>query len=336
MNTLFMIGNGFDKNLGLKTSYSEFYQYYLGIPSNNEIIIRFKQEIKKQQITDWADLELALGAYSVKFDNEKDYIFLINDVSRKLKAYLEKEQNSYNYDVGFEFVKDELNNYHKHLSKANQEFRMKFIKKETNENFNNINIINFNYTVTVDKIINRSLPLQFQFSNNNKYINTYVRELINVHGKLNDSMILGVNDETQIKNDKLRTEKVKNYIVKPTMNINAETLREKECEKLISEANIVVIYGMSIGETDKCWWELLMKKFLEDPSMLIIIVNYDSEYDPSFKHFFVEKKDELKNKLIKYLIKDNYENHKIAKERILVEFNTNMFKFNVKKDKNVA
>lgn len=154
-------------------------------------------------------------------------------------------------------------------------------------------------------------------------------------------MIVGVNDYTQIKNENMRTTKVIENIVKPTMNMNAETLRENDCEKIISEANIVVIYGMSIGETDKCWWEKLMLRFSQDPSVLIIIINYDGQIDYSFRQLFAYKKREFKNKLLNYVTNNDSqlsenELKTIIEYRIIVEFNTQMFKFKVYKNGKVA
>ena len=43
MNITFLIGNGFDRNLGLATSYSEFVDYYKKLPSSTETILKFKE-----------------------------------------------------------------------------------------------------------------------------------------------------------------------------------------------------------------------------------------------------------------------------------------------------
>ena len=88
MNILFMIGNGFDKNLGLNTSYIDFYEYYVKLPSSNEVVKVFKDDLKKNNYVDWSDLELALGEYSSNFKKEEDYILLINDIIMNLKEYL--------------------------------------------------------------------------------------------------------------------------------------------------------------------------------------------------------------------------------------------------------
>ena len=53
MNITFMIGNGFDLNLNLKTGYKDFYKYY--IENTKEDII--SKSIKNNYEL-WADLEL--------------------------------------------------------------------------------------------------------------------------------------------------------------------------------------------------------------------------------------------------------------------------------------
>lgn len=337
MNLLFMIGNGFDKNLGLKTSYTEFYDYYVNLPSENEIIKKFKEDIKKENYKDWADLEFALGQYSDNFNNEDDYICTINDVSKELKKYLELLQEEIIFDNSIEKVREEFLNFKQYLSNANQIIYDKFIEKEQNLK---INIINFNYTNTLERILKIKVPFQLNNQNiNGKMYSSHIKKHIHVHGDLKDSMILGVNDYTQIKNEKMRTTKVIENIVKPTMNINAETLRENDCEKIINEANIIVIYGMSIGETDKCWWEKLMLRFSQDPSVLIIIINYDEQIEYPFRHLFAYKKREFKNRLLNYVTNNDSqlsenELKTIVENRIIVEFNTQMFKFKLyKKDK---
>lgn len=331
MNILFMIGNGFDINLGMKTSYSNFYEYYLSIPCDNNIINKFKKDIDNPKNKKWSDLELALGKYSINIDNEDDYILIIEDINKNLKEYLASENNNYVIDVLTDFVKSELMNFVKYFSNKSKATYNSYVKEECNKNYN---FISFNYTNTLEKIFKVTPPLTVSNKNiNNKLYSIIINKIIHVHGTLNDSMILGVNDETQISNFLLRTNRVKEYLIKPEMNENSETLRDEECSKLISEANIVIIYGMSIGDTDKYWWEMLMKKFISDPEMIIVIVNYDENYESVFKHLYIQKKRDIKEKLLKYVknIDKNITVRQELEKRIIVELNTNMFNFKIKK-----
>ena len=49
MNILYLIGNGFDLSLGMKTRYEDFYEYYctLGETEQNADVIALKKTIKE-------------------------------------------------------------------------------------------------------------------------------------------------------------------------------------------------------------------------------------------------------------------------------------------------
>ena len=49
MKILYIIGNGFDLNIGLKTSYTNFYDYYNSLTSTKEKV-KFLKELKKIRI----------------------------------------------------------------------------------------------------------------------------------------------------------------------------------------------------------------------------------------------------------------------------------------------
>lgn len=69
MNITLIIGNGFDLNLGLPTSYSHFYPYYL-LEQTERII----QKELEENLSDWADLEMQLGKISLKYNDFQNYI----------------------------------------------------------------------------------------------------------------------------------------------------------------------------------------------------------------------------------------------------------------------
>ena len=49
MYITFLIGNGFDINLGLKTSYSDFYDCYKNRASKDSVILRWMNEDKASE-----------------------------------------------------------------------------------------------------------------------------------------------------------------------------------------------------------------------------------------------------------------------------------------------
>lgn len=89
MNLLFVIGNGFDLQLGLPTSYSDFYKYYISRPSQSEVISRLKGEISQNQ-QNWSDLELALGKISANYSDVDTFCEVYDDIQTELQRYLLK------------------------------------------------------------------------------------------------------------------------------------------------------------------------------------------------------------------------------------------------------
>ena len=66
----FLIGNGFDLNVGLKTTCDDFYQYYIQKNPN---------DLLAQAIQDnhafWSDLELGLGRYTGQVKSSDEGVF---------------------------------------------------------------------------------------------------------------------------------------------------------------------------------------------------------------------------------------------------------------------
>lgn len=96
MNILFLIGNGFDLNLGLKTRYSEFYEYYKSINSQSDSINTLKENISTN-LENWSDLELALGSYTDNIRSREEFDEIFEDIGDKLADYLQQEENKFDY-----------------------------------------------------------------------------------------------------------------------------------------------------------------------------------------------------------------------------------------------
>lgn len=70
MEVTFLIGNGFDLNLGLCTKYTDFYPHYIDdsrFDSDDPAVRSFKQLLRRGGDYDrWADFEAALGAHTTE------------------------------------------------------------------------------------------------------------------------------------------------------------------------------------------------------------------------------------------------------------------------------
>jgi hypothetical protein len=96
MNILYLIGNGFDINLGMATRYRDFYKYYYSIKSPKPLIDKLKQEID-HNIDNWSDLEFALGNYTKELKDTKEFDIVFEDISAELAKYLEDIESKFDF-----------------------------------------------------------------------------------------------------------------------------------------------------------------------------------------------------------------------------------------------
>ena len=80
MNITHIIGNGFDINQGIPTSYAHFYEYYLQLVSKDdepEIVKKFRINLYNALLESrselWSDMEIALGRVTEEYDSAEDY-----------------------------------------------------------------------------------------------------------------------------------------------------------------------------------------------------------------------------------------------------------------------
>lgn len=282
MNTLFILGNGFDLNLKLKTKYSEFYTYYQKIKSESPIV----KDLKKDMLSDydsWADLEIAIGKYTQHLKSVKEYDELIEDIGENLATYLELQEADFDFQ---KINKESFFHYlcfpEKSLSIGQAEQISEYRKKWSNSYWY-VNIVTLNYTRSVEKIIGdfkRGTNIGLQ---ENSSVPISLLSLEHIHGYTDERMVIGVNDISQISNLEFQKEDdILESLVKTFCNKALDHKIERTFENQINDANLICIYGSSIGETDACWWETIAKRLKED--CRLIIFSHGHEVRPRVGH----------------------------------------------------
>jgi hypothetical protein len=173
---IIIIGNGFDLNLGLKTSYQNFIQsnYFISLLHDNTLAIYLNN---KQQINNWVDIEKELTEYSKQIQDDKskvknDFKELKNALMDYLKEAQEEEINQ--NSKAFEMIRNEIS--------------------DTDI------IYNFNYTNSVFKVaeILRVSNIESKHSF--------------VHGSIeNQNIIFGVEDNARINDNHIFFKKSSNF-----------------------------------------------------------------------------------------------------------------------------
>lgn len=163
---ILIVGNGFDLNLGLKTSYCDFLnseQFQLLLYNDNDLALHLSGRHKE---ANWIDIEIELKRYSA---NEQTHAFEVEyyALCAALMEYLTSLQ--------YKMLDD---------SKA-----FELLEKYKNENFL---ILDFNYTKTTQILLEM---MNFSLSNINDRI-------VKIHGSAKTkNIIFGVEDGARIKRE---------------------------------------------------------------------------------------------------------------------------------------
>lgn len=342
MNITFLIGNGFDIGIGLKTRYENFYDEYIKIQEDdNENIKSFKKTLLKWQnmsaeekseykkIVDWADFESAFGVHSIDFKIEEKakYIERFEHFVMSFNHYIELEEQSLSFtdkDKIVEVMKNAISSFY-HIRQGD--------KNKIQNQYNKFggsriyNFISFNYTRTIDRC---ATILKEALKNESKDVG----KICHIHGYVDKNMITGVDNPSQIKNIEFAQDpEIVNEIVKPHQNRDARTNYENEAISLINNSNMICIYGMSIGETDKKWWSIIAKWLLGDKNRMLIILNHDDTYNERFTFLQTKIVNTMEEKFLDLSDLTDDDREEIRK-RIFVGINYDIFAMNfMKKEK---
>jgi hypothetical protein len=323
MQILYIIGNGFDLNLGLKTSYYDFYQFYKKMKSNNVAVQKLKDNISKTYES-WSDLELELGSYTQHLKKIEEFDDIMGDIGDKLSQYLKIEEDkleSYKIDQQkfFEYL-----SFPEKLFLPTDEENLIEIKKKWGSHNWDLNIYTFNYTSVIEKIFGDKQKNVLLTTHNLKNKATVtLRETKHIHGFLNNDMVIGVNDKSQIKNESFHENRdVLESIVKSECNrANRNGIDRKFTDK-IRTANLICIFGSSIGDTDNKWWELIGERLKSDCNLLIF--SKGEEVSPRIRHMQARAERTIRD-LFLSKTKLNEKEMETVEGKIFIGLNSGMF-----------
>ena len=275
MNITFLIGNGFDLSLGLKTRYQDMYKEYVNTASADNEIREFKELLRSDEMKGynlWSDFEIGMGKASLLFKSPSQYLKCIRDFKTFVAAYL------YRQDKAFD---DALKRNKELFEKITSETICSFYKNYTvtisDRLFlsldldNECNFISFNYTYAFDNII-KCCNAEPKISG---YKNLKLNRVLHIHGTRDNEIVMGVDNKDQILNKSFTNDKkILRAFVKPYFNDVYDSGRINNAEKIIKSSRIILIFGMSLGESDGIWIQNLKSWLMEDSRNQLIYYSY--------------------------------------------------------------
>lgn len=340
MNITFLIGNGFDVDQGIASSYSKFYEWYCDKPSQKKHIENFRKNIKDDITRDvpddektWADFELGLGRYTTKFTKEtvEDFLDCLEDGQENIRKYLLEQEAKFDFDaysdMAYKAFYHSIRDFYAEVSDLERPTIHNVINTHGQDG-REIKFITFNYTNTLERIISKlpNDPFSTWKINGVTYSYRINRQVLHVHGTTEEFPVLGVNDESQIANrELLETPQFKEMMCKADSVRALGKLWHDEAEKQISNSKYVCILGMSLGDSDAKWWRKLNQWLKADSGRRLIIYWFEKEPPNGISiRKELQYKEKVKNRLVSFS-KLSSEEISAIKSRTYVIINTNRF-----------
>lgn len=329
MNILFIIGNGFDLRLGLPTGYPHFLNHYKEQnPKHNIEVKTSKEEFFKfiglVENEEWKDLEVSLGNFTSHLTDKTRFLEFYRDINLSLVDYLsniEEEANSTFTNEQSEHLKQSLLTPYNYLNNRERELFKEHLGGDLYAS-----IISLNYTSFLETLCKGYIEIGKSYDrpdDPDTFFYFTLNQIKHIHGRLTEkSILLGVDNEEQISNEDFRLdEDILDVMIKPRGNENIGSLIESTCQYLIKEADIIYIFGSSLGETDKTWWTAIKERFSN--SQVIILYFVHDKNARSILSTEMSFKRSARQQLVTALgLKGSEADYR---DRIFIALNTDMF-----------
>lgn len=275
MKILYLIGNGFDLAQGLSTRYSDFYESRVLKAVFNPGILKNLQGSIKSDVASWADMEKRLGEFTSEMGGLQDVDDVYDYLRRELRSYLASQQvKVFADDASVASSRKLLLSPEAKLLPESADAVRTYIKTAvTNTKSCDIDVISFNYTDVFERAFAyKGKPIALGKEGD---VQVNLKSVHKLHGALNKEMVMGVADAAQITNKSIASDiDALDVLVKPRTTALRRDFVTRRCEELIKRADIIVMFGLSIGETDRNWWKLITDRLQTNGAVRLIIYGH--------------------------------------------------------------
>lgn len=286
MQVTFLIGNGFDLNLGLKTRFSDFFPTYLAIPTEDSTVQEFKSLLEQDQdkFPHWSNFERALGLNTdiPPLNTSAGILTCIRDFAYHFSRYLQEQQSRIDFDSCALPMLNRLRiDLRDHLSLLPSRPAAALRDALPDGEPVTYNILNFNYTTILDCLLGSPLP-------------PFIGKHIHVHGTFSLGMILGVDNLSQIRNPKVfDSSDQQRMLLKPLLNQQFDQDNDEEASSCIEASDEICIFGMSLGKTDLTWWRRIHQWLENNPDHHLLIFSRGSGLAPLYPYDTITHQEAL-------------------------------------------
>lgn len=287
MDILWIIGNGFDINLGLKTDYKSFQETCLSKELPQKVRRRLQELSENENCKKlfkggyWSDLEMLVGESAAHFNGDiQAFHECFESVISLFTKYIGEQQGVFD---GLALQSDDIEEFRNSVlnpTRGATEQDLRRITACSNVvSTHTFNCINLNYTSTFDTLL-RSCRDAANHLHSRKYDSRTCYDclgsILHLHGSLTDRhIVFGISDERQWSDSAFSQDiDVRDLWIKEFRNEYYGNTRTEKMKELIGCSDQICIYGASLGKTDNYIWSEVANWVCSDSGrQLILFVN---------------------------------------------------------------
>lgn len=331
MQITFLIGNGFDLNLGLNTKYTDFYPLYLhhpGFAADDPDLLLFKKLLERGGSYDhWADFERALGVHTTEapLNEEASLRKCLQDFKRQFARYLRSEEDRIDFELcGGELAKKLIEHLFSHTRFLEPQPRNALRAAFAASGFSGsrgdtYNILNFNYTTVIDRLLSAA--------GGDLSSRDSLGQVLHVHGTHTAGMIMGVDNLEQVANPTLFSHpRRQRLLLKPLLNQQAGPDSDRIARTCIQNSSEICIFGMSLGVTDAVWWKRIGEWIVGRPPKQLVIFSRNTALDSLFFEDIIDYQETVQDRFFSQteIPSDQWDS---LRDRVHVALNSALFRF---------
>ena len=275
-----IVGNGFDLAAGLGTTTTEFVAR-LAVKYGNEDTPagRLAERIREEGPENWADFERKLGEYAATLDQAvpgndiaEEYVGAKSAMEEELVAFIREKESLIDPDKVEGAAGECLDSLCCWLGALTDRDRRRILGGFSSPYTFDFHFVTLNYTSLLDQMIELC-------GNNNRtssegYVEGYrIHECVHAHGDLDGNPICGVDLPSQIHSEALSSdESVLETVVKCSTQEMLGSLDDFRALELINSAEVILVFGCSLGGTDSRWWNAVIKRLKSDSSKRFVVL----------------------------------------------------------------
>ena len=318
MRITWIAGNGFDLNLGLSTGYADFRErvYFSdSLASNyrNDLLSRLESSEYVASsdlcaIDLWCDLERLLGRVTELYAPDEFDLFsdTFEEMENLLVEYVRGQEARMPEQLPAACVEEFVDSIGRFDKRMVYRDRHSFDSENRQETISH-HFISLNFTNALERFVDAAGQTEGNLFNHSVcghvYRNT-VEAPFHVHGRLEDSgnvddVVFGVDSDAQIANEQFAQDaRFRESWLKQSRNSDLYgNDSEQRLRSLIANADVICLYGCSMGETDGRIWRQVGERLLGNPNakMVLFVYGLPDRHGPEHLRYLRER-DLQKNK----------------------------------------